>query len=156
CDHNRTSLGKGETVFNAAVSAFAAWQMFPAPWVEADADDGPLAVGTNVAVVAKKFGVWAMFPCRVVYVVKDDGPVRRAGFAYGTLQGHFAQGEERFTIEWHREDDSVWYDIRACSRPRALWAKLFSPLIRRTQRRFARDSLAAMRNAATAASAERT
>jgi uncharacterized protein (UPF0548 family) len=41
----------------------------------------------------------------------------------------------------------VWYDIRAFSRPRHVLARLGYPLTRRTQKRFARDSVAAMGNA---------
>ena len=28
--------------------------------------------------------------------------------AQSTLQGHVLAGEERFTLEWHQNDDSVW------------------------------------------------
>jgi uncharacterized protein (UPF0548 family) len=58
-------------------------------------------------------------------------------------------GEERFTIEWRREDDSVWYDLLAFSRPRHRLARSGAPLSRRLQRRFARDSLHAMMRAVT-------
>lgn len=29
-------------------------------------------------------------------------------FAHCTLQGHTLAGEERFAVEWHQEDESVW------------------------------------------------
>ena len=29
-------------------------------------------------------------------------------FAHSTLQGHALAGEERFAVEWHEDDDSVW------------------------------------------------
>ena len=58
-------------------------------------------------------------------------------------------GEERFTVEWRDEDDSVWYDLFAFSIPRHPLAKLAPPLSRRLQRRFARDSLHAMIRAVT-------
>ena len=73
----------------------------------------------------------------------DGAPVKRFGFAYGTLRDHAERGEERFMIEWQGSDDSVWYDILAFSQPNLL-AKLGYPLTRRLQKRFARDSLAAM------------
>jgi uncharacterized protein (UPF0548 family) len=89
-----------------------------------------------------------MNACRIVYVL-DDSPaagtdVRRAGFAYGTLPEHGVIGEERFVVEWDPADDAVWYDLYAFSRPRSLLARVGSPLARRLQRRFARDSQAAM------------
>lgn len=147
-DHNRVMLGTGKVVFHTSVAALERWQMFPGGWAVAHTDGAPVHVGQNVAVVAKAFGVWSTWCCRIVYRLDEDGPVRRVGFAYGTVEGHFAQGEERFSIEWHRDDDSVWYDLLAFSKPRALWARMLYPLVRRMQRRFARESLAAMQRAA--------
>ena len=77
----------------------------------------------------------------------EQGPVQRYGFAYGTLPEHAESGEERFTVEWHEADDAVWYDILAFSRPQQLLAQLGYPFTRRLQKRFARDSAAAMRRA---------
>jgi len=71
---------------------------------------------------------------------EEPGDMKRFGFAYGTLPDHAETGEERFTIEWHPNDDSVWYDILAFSRPNKLAAKLGYPITRVFQRRFARDS----------------
>ena len=88
-----------------------------------------------------------MNACRIVYVVDDEGPVQRFGFAYGTLPEHAESGEERFTVEWHEADDAVWYDIVAFSRPQQLLTRLAYALVRRLQKRFARDSAAAMRRA---------
>jgi uncharacterized protein (UPF0548 family) len=95
-----------------------------------------------------------MNACRIVYVLDDDGSaasgVRRVGFAYGTLPDHGEIGEERFAVEWCAVDDSVWYDLYAFSRPGSWLARVGSPLARRLQRRFARDSKAAMATAANA------
>lgn len=74
----------------------------------------------------------------------EAGPPRRFGFAYGTLPGHVESGEERFVVEWREDDDSVWYDILAFSRPRHLAARAGYPLARGLQARFRRDSAAAM------------
>jgi uncharacterized protein (UPF0548 family) len=54
------------------------------------------------------------------------------------------RGEERFSVEYHREDDSVWYDLLAFSIPLHWLAILGYPLSRAAQRRFATDSKAAM------------
>ena len=74
------------------------------------------------------------------------------GFAYGTLPGHVESGEERFLIEWDRETDKVWYDILAFSRPNHFLTRLGYPLVRRTQKRFGRDSAASMFRAVNSAS----
>jgi uncharacterized protein (UPF0548 family) len=97
-----------------------------------------------VAVLAHVFGFWSLNTCRIVYVVDDEGPVKRYGFAYGTLPEHVESGEERFMVEWDQENASVWYDILAFSRPNQFLACLAYPLVRRLQKRFARDSAAAM------------
>ena len=94
--------------------------------------------------LARILGLWWVNACRIVYLVDEQAPVSRFGFAYGTLPEHAESGEERFTVEWHEDDDTVWYDILAFSRPHQLLARLAYPYVRRLQKRFARDSAAAM------------
>jgi len=100
-----------------------------------------------VAVLVSHLGFWSMNACRIAYVVEEHGPLQRYGFAYGTLPGHAEVGEERFTVEFDSNTGDVWYDIYALSRPTAL-ARLAYPFTRSLQRRFARDSKAAMLRAA--------
>jgi uncharacterized protein (UPF0548 family) len=97
-----------------------------------------------VAVIARLFGLWWPNACRIVYVVDEQGPVTRYGFAYGTLPEHAESGEERFTVEWHEADGAVWYDILAFSLTQQFLARLGYPFARRLQKRFARNSAAAM------------
>jgi uncharacterized protein (UPF0548 family) len=54
------------------------------------------------------------------------------------------RGEERFTVEWNRDDDSVWYEIFAFSRPQKMLTRLGYPLSRWLQKRFAEGSKLAM------------
>lgn len=143
-DHNRLELGTGREVFERAVVALKNWKQFDLGWVRMVPGDTPLEVGAIVAILTRHFGFWSLNVCRVVYLINEDGPVKRFGFAYGTLSSHVERGEERFTIEWRREDDSVWYDILAFSRPNKLLVKLGLPLARMLQKRFAKDSLSAM------------
>ncbi|MGI8540184.1 MAG: DUF1990 domain-containing protein [Rubrobacteraceae bacterium] len=138
-DHNRTKLGEGGEAFERAVEALRWWRMFDLGWVDIFPPEVPIEVGTVVSVVARTFGLWSVNPCCVVHVVEEPS---RFGFAYGTLPGHAARGEERFTVEW-REDGSVHYEILAFSRPGPVM-KLGYPFARRFQRRFAQDSLRAM------------
>ena len=44
--------------------------------------------------------------------------MKRFGFGYGTLPGHAERGEERFSVEWNREDGCVYYDVFAFSHPK--------------------------------------
>ena len=152
-DRTRIKLGEGAGTFAAAQAALERWEQFHLGWVEAWPPDTPLQAGQVVAVIARLFGLWWLNACRIVYTVDEQGPIKRYGFAYGTLPEHAESGEERFTVEWHEEDDAVWYDIVAFSRPQQLLASLGYPLVRRLQKRFARDSAAAMLRAVRSESA---
>jgi uncharacterized protein (UPF0548 family) len=124
--------------------------MFDVPGIQLCWPDAPVQPESTVAVVIKHFGFWSLNCCRIVYVINEDGPIRRFGFAYGTLPEHTEQGEERFTVEWHRSSDLVCYDIFSFSRPGHIAAKAAYPVARWLQRRFLRQSLAAMKNAVQA------
>jgi uncharacterized protein (UPF0548 family) len=141
-DHNRIQLGHGEGRYRAAVAALKYWRQFDLGWVTIVPRGVPIEVGATVAVKARSFGTWSLSAARVVYVIDEP---KRFGFAYGTLPDHVECGEERFLIEW-QPDDSVWYDILAFSRPRHPLVRLSFPLARMLQKRFARESLARMKN----------
>jgi uncharacterized protein (UPF0548 family) len=144
-DHNRVRLGEGRETFDRAVAALYTWKMFDLGWARVVPEGAPVEVGTTVAVLAKHYGFHSLNPCRISYTIEQDGgDLARRGFAYGTLPDHGEKGEERFTVEWRRIDDSVFYDLYAFSRPNQLLAKLGYPLARHLQHRFARDSLQAM------------
>jgi len=145
-DHNRILLGNGRAVFEVACDALKRWEMFPGPWTRMAPASTPIQVGNVVVMVAHVFGLWWLNACRIVYVLNEHEPMRRFGFAYGTLSGHVECGEERFSVEWHA-DDTVWYDLRAFSQPRYWLVRLGYPLARQLQRRFVRESQAAMRQA---------
>ena len=148
-DHNRVQLGRGENTWQRALGAIRAWRMFSMPWVNLHWPGAPIVVGTDIAVSVHHFGFYSLNACRIVYLVDEEGTMKRFGFAYGTLAEHGESGEERFTIEWNRADDTVWYDILAFSRPRQMLARLGYPLSRSLQKRFAEGSKAAMINAAS-------
>ena len=144
-DHNRIRLGRGAETFEGAVAALCTWKMFDVGWARLVPADPPVEVGTMVAVLARHYGFHSLNPCRISYTIEEnENDFVRRGFAYGTLPEHGERGEERFTVEWHHEDDSVFYDLYALSRPNHLLAWLGYPLARRLQRRFSRDSLQAM------------
>ena len=145
-DHNRIQLGRGIGVFERAVDALRHWQMFKMHWIELCWPSTPVEVGETVGVLTSHLGFWSLNPCRVVYLVEELGACERFGFAYGTLSGHAEFGEERFTVEFHPDDESVWYDLYAFSRPGPL-ARLAHPYARRLQKRFATESIVAMKRA---------
>jgi uncharacterized protein (UPF0548 family) len=139
-DHNRQHLGSGAATFARACDAIRGWKMFPAPLVFIEPLPIAIREGELAAPVVHALGLWWLNATRIIYVIDEP---RRFGFAYGTLTGHAESGEERFVVE-HLEDDSVWYDLRAFSRPRYWMVRLGKPAARMLQRRFGRLSKAAM------------
>lgn len=143
-DHNRIKLGNGAATYQTAVAAIKCWEMFNIGWVELCWPDSAIETGSVVAVLAHHLGCWSLNGCRIACVIDEGGEKRRYGFIYGTLPDHAECGQEQFTVEWRRDDDSVWYDILAYSRPNSPLSRLGYPVTRLLQRRFARDSMRAM------------
>ena len=124
------ALGTGSACFRRAADELLSWQMHRRAGVgvvpsAARITDGVVA---NLLLGVKALALKA--PVKVVYLV--DEPTRQ-GFAYGTLPGHPATGEEAFVIE-HRSDDTVVMIITAFSRPVSLLARAGGPLTSVTQR----------------------
>jgi uncharacterized protein (UPF0548 family) len=147
-DHERVVLGKGEETYRRACQAVRTWQMMPPSVVQPCPAGVPIEEGGMVANIFRAWtlGGWLVLPTRILYLVDEaTDDFTRSGFAYGTVQGHWEHGEERFLVEWDRRDDSVWYDLLVFSRPRHPLAKLAYPYTRYEQARFRRLSCAAMR-----------
>jgi uncharacterized protein (UPF0548 family) len=146
-DHNRIQLGEGRVVFDRAKNAIKQWKMFDMPWLELFWPDTPIEEGATVAIAVSHLGFWSLNAARIVYMVAEEcGALETYGFAYGTLPDHAEMGEERFTVEFHAEDEGVWYDLYAFSRPHAL-ARMARPYTRALQKKFATDSKMAMQRA---------
>lgn len=143
-DRHEARLGAGSAVFQRAAAALDHWTMFPGWTQVARRRSTGQAPGEVVAMVVHLAGLWWINPCRILR--RCDAP-RTHGFVYGTLPGHAECGEEQFAIEW-RDDDSVWYVIRAFSRPRHPLAWIGFPVARWWQLRFVRDSQQCLREAA--------
>lgn len=115
--------------------------------------------GNDTVCLTVKLGLlWLVFACRVIYTFGNEQPepgqtsssssssssLMRFGYAYGTLRGHPEKGEERFCVEWNRENNQVCYEIVALSQPGSRLVKVAAPFARLMQARFARDSGRAM------------
>jgi uncharacterized protein (UPF0548 family) len=146
-DHNRIRLGEGASAFKQAIKALNNWQHFNLGWLNVSDPNTAIETGMQIGLLCSFASVWLLCACRVVYVVNEDGPVKKYGFAYGTLPGHPETGEERFTIEWHDADNSVWYDLLAFSKPGNLLVTIGYPLTRALQKKFVKDSQRAMLDA---------
>lgn len=140
-DHFRCSIGSGNHAFENAKVALKSWKQFDQGWAHAHPDNTPIEPNRTVAVVFGMLGLWCLCSARIVYVVDEPN---RFGFAYGTLPGHVESGEERFLVE-RLDDGTVWYDVRAFSRPRHILTKIGYPVVRWLQKRFVRASAEIMR-----------
>jgi uncharacterized protein (UPF0548 family) len=142
-DHIRAALGNGESVFASAKSALESWRQFRLGWLGAWPANTTIGQGEVVAIVARSIGLWWLNACRIVYLIDDNLEKKKFGFAYGTLPDHAVSGEERFLIEMDA-GGNVWYDILAFSRPHHLLTRIGYPYMRRVQKRFGKQSAAAM------------
>lgn len=143
-DVERVDLGAGAATFEAARRALVTWRIARLGWVEAVPTDAPPHAGLVVAMLVRVLGVWIANADVVEETIDEE---RAAGFRYTTLAAHAECGTECFLVTWDRSSDRVVYEIRAVSRPGRWWVAAARPLVRRMQKRFARDSLRAMRRA---------
>ncbi len=153
-DRYRVRLGQGSRVFGRAVDAVNRWAMFDTGWTHICWPETAVKKDNVVCSLMCHLGFWSLNACRIVYVIEDtsvgaDGIVRY-GFAYGTLRDHAERGEERFSVEYHTADSSVWYDVVAFSKPAHLLTMAGYPIARGLQKRFRRDSIRAMERAVAA------
>lgn len=127
----RVRLGTGPDVFRRAGAYVLAWG------AQRGAGFGvypgtPPEAGATVLVLA---GVPSLplprlvVPCRVVGTVAEP---RRTGFAYGTLPGHPECGEEAFMVI-RDEQDTVWFEVVAFSRPGTWYTRLAGSAVRLIQ-----------------------
>ena len=139
-DFNEIALGRGEAVWKSAKQAIREWKMFPGGWAFIHSDETPIEKDEVVAMSVSVMGIWWKNSCRIVYTFDEPN---RFGFAYGTLNNHFEQGEEIFMVE-RDEAGLVSYKIQAFSKPRLWLVKLAYPLARFFQRKFVKESKANM------------
>ncbi|MCC7504008.1 MAG: YndJ family transporter [Saprospiraceae bacterium] len=140
-DAQRVAVGRGDADFERAKLALRSWVHFPASWTRILPAAAPIGEGDTIAMLFRMFGLWWHNSCRIVYVIDEPD---RFGFAYGTLPAHIERGEEIFLVT-QSPDGTVWYELRAFSRPRALLARLGYPVVRLLQEKFRQDSAAAVR-----------
>lgn len=147
-NHHRIRLGGGEETFARAADAIKNWTMYRLEWTRLYPPNAPVKVGEVVCVVVNHGFCWSANPCRIIYLSEENGETKKFGFAFGTLPGHSEEGEERFTVEWQRADDSVWYELLSFARPHHILARIGFPFVGLFQRKFAEDSGRAMLEAA--------
>ena len=143
------SLGSGDEVFEAAKEAIDSWQMFNHSMASLHPVGIDTSLQTCVAVLFRGYGLWILNPARILYRLSEsslrDGRVRQFGFAYGTLPGHIAKGEECFSVEIDTITNEVQFRITVISRPGHLLSWIGSLIMTREQKRFRRLAGRAMK-----------
>ena len=147
-DHHlyRIQLGEGKETFERAKWAIENWKMYDLRWMKVHDDKVPIEEGQVSVTFLKICGIWfSANPCRIVYTVDEtNDDVTTFGFAFGTVKDHPESGEELFTVEWNRKDDSVWYQVKAFSQPSFLVVWIGYPVVLYLQHKFFRDTQKAM------------
>lgn len=123
----RTDLNGGPDTLARAREALEQWAVHRGSGLDV-VTDGPLAVGTNLAMAAPLPVGWVEVTCRIVALVEEAD---RFGFAYGTLPVHPEAGEEAFVVE--RSGGACSFLVEAVSRPVHPLARLAPPVANRLQ-----------------------
>ncbi|MFD5796174.1 DUF1990 domain-containing protein [Streptomyces diastatochromogenes] len=138
----RTRLGEGPEVFRQAAEAVLTWEMHRAMGVGIDATADRAAPDVDVTVTLAGL---IKAPCRIVWTVEEP---RRAGWAYGTLEGHPECGEEAFVVD-RTGDGTIWLTVAAFSRARKWYARAGGAATRGLQHAYARRCGKVLRELAT-------
>ena len=130
--HETQVVGTGDEAFRNIGWALMHWnvhrgaRMFVQPEVNVVRTGDAVAVAVPTAPFISTAGC-----CRVTEVIALGTVI---GFAYGTLPGHPAIGEESFILT-HRDDDQVELTVRSFSRPASWYVRLAGPIGRGIQHR---------------------
>ena len=119
----RVRAGSGASAFSSVVETMREWGIHRGAGLRVRAD-APPAVGVRFATGLGLGPVRVWVPCEVVWVREEP---RFYGYGFGTLPGHPEIGEEAFSVAWG-DDDAVWFDVRAFSRPASWFVRLGRPV----------------------------
>ncbi|CAD7696611.1 unnamed protein product [Ostreobium quekettii] len=145
----RVKVGTGSADFSVAKQLLQRWGHFQLPWTYVNSAT-PIRVGQGFCVTARAFVPWTCNPLKILYINSRlaDGTSRRGiqhfSIGGGTLKGHLIAGEERFAVEWNKQDDSVWYEIYSFSRPSHMLSYVGLPVLRFLQNAFVQQSMASV------------
>lgn len=147
-NESRVLLGSGDRTFRLAKSALQSWKHFGLDWAYVEPNTS-VKKGTNFCVCARILrGLpWVAMPLQIAFVnditFGSNNEKGRFDFGSGTLRGHFLAGEERFTIQWDK-DDQVWYEISSFSKPAHFLSAFGYPIVKSMQTNFAMGSIHAL------------
>ncbi|MFI5530735.1 DUF1990 family protein [Kitasatospora sp. NPDC051853] len=145
--HHRTLIGHGREVLEAAGETVTTWRMHRGMGTKVRAEAERTDPGVRASLGLGFGPLTVSAPAEVVWSVREPD---RIGFAYGTLTGHPARGEESFVVDL-APDGAVWLTVTAFSRPDRWYTRLGGPLLGLLQGLYVRGCGRLVRRAATAA-----
>jgi uncharacterized protein (UPF0548 family) len=136
--HHEADLGRVD--FDDAAEAVLTFAVLRAAGERVEASPPRAAVG---GLITSRIGLGPLrlrVPCRVVWV---EQTADRAGFAYGTLPGHPARGEESFVVT--RDQGGVTFAVTSFSVPAHWSMAVLGPVAPLLQAAYARRRARALR-----------
>ncbi|MGW4645841.1 DUF1990 family protein [Kitasatospora sp. NPDC004289] len=144
---HRVLIGYGREALEAAGETVTSWRMHRGMGTKVHAEAERTDPGVRASLGLGFGPLTVSAPAEVVWSVREPD---RIGFAYGTLTGHPASGEESFVVEMG-EDGAVRLTVTAFSRPDRWYTRLGGPLLGLLQGLYVRGCGRVVRRAATAA-----
>ncbi|WP_221584270.1 DUF1990 family protein [Microbacterium sp. G2-8] len=89
-----------------------------------------VSAGATAHVHGRARGKRADGDYRVIFVAEEE---RRVAYALGTVDATIVSGEVLFSVEW-RDDDEVWFEVRAFDIPVGWSYRTFRSRVRRRRR----------------------
>ena len=127
-DHNRIQLGEGRIVFDRAKNAIKQWKMFNMRVARIIlAGHVPIVEGATVAITVSHLGFWSLNAARIVYTSRNKAQSNGTDSLTVRCPTTLKWAKNASPSSFTPADESVWYDLYAFSRPRAL-ARLALPL----------------------------
>ena len=127
--HRHERVGEGRAHFDALARRLMSWDIQRGAGLRVTASGDRPSPGVDITSTVAIGPLRLPAPSRVVWTVDEP---RRVGFAYGTLAGHPARGEEAFVASID-DDDVVWFTITAFSRAGTWYTTLGGPVVSRVQ-----------------------
>lgn len=143
--HHRIRIGHGQAAFDTAGAAVTTFRAHRTSGMLVTAGARPVRPGDRVVVGIGIGPARIDAPCEVIWTAHEP---RRTGFAYGTLTGHPACGEEPFVVDMEA-DGSVWFEVTAFSRPGSWYTRVAGPVLPFLQQAYARRLGRCVRRLAT-------
>jgi len=89
-----------------------------------------VSAGATAHITGRARGRKANGDYRVIFVTEEE---RRVAFAIGTVDATLVSGEILFSVEW-RDNDEVWFEVRAFDMPVRWSYRMFRGLVKRRRR----------------------